>query len=363
MTAALQYKIAHLLIYENSTLTEALRKMDSIDKKLLMVVDAAGAYKSIVSVGDIQRHLIKQQNFEAKIEDLLRNNIRVAYKDQPIETVKKEMLTYRMEFMPIIDDHNTLVDIIFWEDLFKERSIMSEQKLNMPVVIMAGGKGSRLKPITNIIPKPLIPLGDTPIIEHIIKRFVAHGCTQFFISVNYKDKMIKDHFKEIAPTNYEVSFIKEDKPLGTAGSLSLLKDKLNRTFFMTNCDILVNQSLDEMYNYHIENKNELTLIGALKSLTMAYGTLEVDKDGLLNKIIEKPELNMMVNAGLYLVEPHLLKHIPEDTFFHITHLIETVIERKGRIGVFPVSEASWMDIGNWVEYNETLKKLGETPII
>tara|TARA_A100000171_G_C2140027_1_gene154336 strand:+ start:2610 stop:3701 length:1092 start_codon:yes stop_codon:yes gene_type:complete len=363
MKTVLRNKIEHLSIKESSTVTEALRQMDAIDKKLLLVVDSKGDYKSIVSVGDVQRHLIKQQDFETKIKSLIRENIRVAKKDDSIENIKKEMLAYRMEFMPVVDAKNTLVDIVFWEDLFKEQSLKNKPSLDLPVVIMAGGKGSRLKPITNIIPKPLIPLGDKTIMEHIIERFVDHGCNQFFVCVNYKDKMIKDHFKELASTSYSLSFVKEEKPLGTVGALSLLKKELKKPFFLSNCDILVNQSLDEMYSYHKENNNELTLIGALKTMKMGYGTLEVDKDGLLNEITEKPEINMMVNAGLYLVEPHLLDGIPENSFYHITHLINAILKRKGRVGVFPVSEASWLDIGNWTVYNETLKTLGETPII
>ena len=363
MKPSFRKKIAHLLISENETLSEGLKKMDAIDKKLLLVVDEKDGYKSIVSVGDIQRHLIKKQNFDATIATTLRKNIRVANENQSLAAIKKEMLTYRMEFMPVVNADNILVDVIFWEDIFETQPREQHTNLGLPVVIMAGGKGSRLKPITNVIPKPLIPLGDKPIIEHIIDRFVSFGCTQFHLSVNYKAKMIQTHFDDQADKAYSVSYVHEPKPLGTAGSLSLLKDTIKTPFFVSNCDILVNQSLEDMHAYHLENNNELTLIGALKSITMPYGALEVDTDGLLQRITEKPEINMMVNSGLYLVEPHLLAQIPENTFFHITHLMEEILKRKGRVGVFPVSEASWLDIGNWSVYNETLKKLGETPII
>ena len=171
--------------------------------------------------------------------------------------------------------------------------------------------------------------------------------------------MIKAHFESVPNKKYAIHFVKEEKPTGTAGSLSMLKNKIKKTFFVSNCDILVNQDYEEVYKYHKENNNELTLIGALKNYPIPYGALKLNKEGFLNEIQEKPEHNILVNSGFYIIEPHLLNEIPENSFFHITQLMEKILERKGRIGVFPVSEASWMDVGNWVEYNDTLKKFGE----
>lgn len=132
---------------------------------------------------------------------------------------------------------------------------------------------------------------------------------------------------------------------------------------MSNCDILIRQDYGEVYKYHKDNKNEMTIIGAIKNYSIPYGTLDVSENGLLNTLQEKPNLNFMVNTGMYILEPHLIEEIPENTFFHITDLMESILQRKGRIGVFPVGESSWMDIGNWNEYNETLKKLGESTFL
>ncbi|NQX84818.1 MAG: NTP transferase domain-containing protein [Flavobacteriaceae bacterium] len=337
--------------------------MDKIDKKLLLVVDQNKAYKSVISVGDIQRYLIKTQNLNASIKDVLRVKIRVAQSSREIKEIKAEMLKFRMEFMPILDEDNVLVDVVFWEDLFEEKYIANEGNLEIPVIIMAGGKGTRLKPITNVIPKPLIPLGDKTILERIIDRFLVSGAKHFYLSVNYKSEMIQNYFSELKEKKYQINFFEENKPLGTAGSLSLLTNKINSTLFVSNCDILIDQDFEKMYQYHLENKNELTLIGALKTSHIPYGILEVGKDNLLKEIKEKPELNFMVNTGVYIIEPHVLNEIPKDTFFHITHLMEKIIKRNGRVGVFPIGENSWMDVGNWSEYNETLKKLGETPFV
>ncbi|QNJ96709.1 nucleotidyltransferase family protein [Constantimarinum furrinae] len=363
MKRALLDKISHLLISQNESLTRALKQMDAVDRKLLLVIDEDNEYKSLLSVGDIQRHLIKNQDFNAAVFQALRPNLRVASTTQSKAEIRTEMLKFRMEFMPVLSPEKKLVDVIFWEDLFEEKHTSGSGELDIPVVIMAGGKGTRLRPITNIIPKPLIPIGQKPIIEHIIDRFVASGSKTFYLSVNYKAAMIKNHFDEITDKDYEVRYFEEDRPSGTAGSLSLLKDKIHTTFFVSNCDILLDQAYEEVYKYHKENKNELTLIGAVKNYAIPYGTLQLTQEGLLKEITEKPEYNFLVNAGFYVIEPQLLQEIPEGEFFHITHLMEKITARNGRIGVFPVSEASWMDVGNWVEYNETLKKFGESPFL
>ena len=363
MERSLLSKIKHIIIPETASITMALKKMDSIDKKLLLVTGVNNKFKSVISVGDIQRSLIKNQNFDTPISEIVRPQIRASFLGQSLTEIKKEMVRFRMEFMPVLTLENELVDVIFWEDIFEIKHSNLKGNVDIPVVIMAGGMGVRLRPITNIIPKPLIPIGEKSIAEHIIEKFVDNGSKTFYMSVNYKSDMIKDYFGKLKNQDYEINFIEESKPSGTAGSLSLLKEKISSTFFVSNCDIIVNQDYEEVYKYHKKNKNELTLIGALKNYAIPYGTLKLTNEGFLDEIIEKPEHHFLVNAGLYIIEPQILSEIPKNTFFHITHLIEKIIKRNGRIGVFPVSEASWMDVGNWVEYNQTLKKLGESPFI
>ena len=165
--------------------------------------------------------------------------------------------------------------------------------------------------------------------------------------------MIRQYIDGIENKPYSVDYFIEQKPLGTAGSLYLLKDKVHQTFFVSNCDILIDQDYEEVYRWHKENKNEITSVAAIKNYHIPYGTLEIEKDGLLRKLIEKPDLTFYVNAGVYLIEPHVLQEIPENEFFHITSLMEKVKVRGGRVGVFPVSEGAWLDVGNWVEYNKT----------
>lgn len=355
MKELLNIKVEKLLISEYSNLTDALKQMDKVGKKLLIVTEYNGKYKSVVSVGDIQRHLIENQNFGATISSVLRSLVRVANTAQSLEEIKKEMLQFRMEFMPVVDN-GELVGVYFWEDIFGEIQRKKGTCLNLPVVIMAGGKGTRLQPLTNVIPKPLIPIGDKTILEEIMDRFVDVGCHEFYMSVNYKAATIKYYLSELNNEAYDVSYFQEDKPLGTAGSMYLLKDKLNSTFFVSNCDIIIDQDLEDIYEYHKNNKNDITIVSALKHHTIPYGTIETGKNGVLKKLSEKPQVTYQINTGVYILEPHVLNHIPEDEFYHITHLIEHIKENSGKVGVFPISEGAWQDIGEWDEY---LKYIGK----
>jgi len=219
---------------------------------------------------------------------------------------------------------------------------------------MAGGKGSRLKPITNIIPKPLIPLGEKTIVEIIMNKFIEVGCNNFFMSVNYRADFIKHYFKTLNDDTYKIRYFQEKKPLGTAGSLFLLKDKISTTFFVTNCDIIIEQDYREIYDYHKDVKNELTIVTALKHYKIPYGIIETSENGQLISLSEKPEYTFKINSGLYILEPHLLNEIPENKFFHITQIIEKIKKRNGKIGAFPISEKSWIDIGEWKVYLENI---------
>lgn len=355
MKELLNIKVEKLLISEYSNLTDALKKMDMVGKKLLIVTGHNGKYKSVVSVGDIQRHLIENQDFGATISSVLRSLVRVANTTQSLEEIKKEMLQFRMEFMPVVDN-GELVGVYFWEDIFGEVQRKKGTCLDLPVVIMAGGKGTRLQPLTNVIPKPLIPIGEKTILEEIMDRFVDVGCHEFYMSVNYKAATIKHYLAELNNEAYDVSYFQEDKPLGTAGSMYLLKDKLSSTFFVSNCDIIIDQDLEDIYEYHKNNKNDITIVSALKHHTIPYGTIETGKNGVLKKLSEKPQVTYQINTGVYILEPHVLNHIPEDEFYHITHLIEHIKENNGKVGVFPISEGAWQDIGEWDEY---LKYIGK----
>lgn len=337
-----------LKIEYSATLLEALKKMDSVGRKLLLVFNER-KFTGLVTIGDIQRALIKNAEFQIPIFKILRQDIILANIHDSQDEIKKKMLSIRAEFMPILDDNGEIDNIIFWEDIFKEKEIRPKKQFKLPVIVMAGGFGTRLKPITNVLPKPLIPLGDKTMLEHIFQRFAKYGCNDFHLSVNYKSDLIEFYLNNLK-LPYNICYFEEDKPMGTAGSLSLLKGKINQTFFVSNCDILIEQDYSEILDYHYQNKNDITIVAALKHYSIPYGTIETGENGKLLNLQEKPELTFKINSGMYILEPNMLDEIPNNTFFHITQLIEKVKERGGSIGVFPVSGKSWKDIGEWDEY-------------
>jgi dTDP-glucose pyrophosphorylase len=352
-------KIEQRKIDVNDSILKALRLMDAIDKKLLLVFEN-NEFRSLLSIGDIQRAIINNISLESHVCEILRKNIRVAHVGDNFDEIKQHMIQYRSECMPIFDDKEDLFDVIFWEDLFPEERPQYTRKLSFPVVIMAGGRGSRLRPITNILPKPLIPLDERTILEHIMDRFLQIGCNQFLLSVNYKADIIRYYLHSLGNPNYHIQYFQEDRPLGTIGSLYLIKKDIQSTFFVSNCDILIDQDYGAIYDYHVEQNNELTVVAALKHIKIPYGTIETAEGGQLTSLVEKPELTFKINSGLYILEPHLLDEIPTNEFFHITDLINVIIKRGGKVGVFPVSENSWKDIGEWSEYLRISKKFNVT---
>lgn len=258
--------------------------------------------------------------------------------------------------MPVVDENGELVDVYLWGEMFNQSEQEHRSKINLPVVIMAGGKGTRLKPITNVIPKPLVPVGDKTILEVIMDQFEEIGCHKFYMSVNYKADMMQFYLSKIEH-KYDIDFFMEEKPLGTIGSVSLLKGKITTPFFVSNCDSINEQDYRDVYDYHVNNNNDMTVVTMVKSFKIPYGVIKTGKDGLLVSMTEKPEQTYMVNTGVYILNPNLIDEIPKDTFFHVTQLMENVKERGGRVGCFPVSENAWHDMGEWPEYLKMINVL------
>ncbi|MDD5151734.1 MAG: sugar phosphate nucleotidyltransferase [Flavobacterium sp.] len=343
-----------LFITVNFTVLESLERMDTLNRKLLIVIKDDKFY-GVLSIGDIQRAIINKYPLENSIETILRKEITVCQESDSAEFIKQKMIEFRTECMPILNEYHNLMNVVFWEDIFESQFKRKNISLNVPVIIMAGGQGTRLKPLTNIFPKPLLPINEKTIIEDIMDRFVAVGCKEFYLSVNYKADTIKSYFNVLQNPDYIIHYFEENKPLGTAGSMFLIKNKIDSTFFVSNCDILIDQDLEEIYNYHKQNENDITVVSAVKRYKIPYGTIQTKENGILSQLDEKPELVFQINTGMYILEPKVLQFIPEDEFFHITHLIELVRENEGKVGVFPIAENSWQDIGNWDDYSKILK--------
>lgn len=341
-------KIENRTISSSNSLLSSLRQMDEEKVKMLFVFDNE-RFISILTIGDIQRAIVKNIALETPIAQVVDCNKKFAHTGEPMDVIREKMLRLRAECMPVLDENGELEDVVFWRDLFEKDESQSREKITLPVVIMAGGKGTRLKPITNVIPKPLVPIGDKTILEEIMDKFEAIGCQKFYMSVNYKSNMMRYYLDQL-PHHYDVSFFEEDKPLGTIGSVALLKGKIDTPFFVSNCDIVIDQDMRDVYDYHCENHNDLTIVTAVKSFRIPYGVIETGEDGLMTALKEKPELTYMINTGVYILNPGCIDEIPEGEFFHITQLMEKIKARGGRVGCFPVSEHAWKDMGEWPEY-------------
>lgn len=341
-------KVVNISIDVNNTILQGLKKMDQEGVKSLLVYSNE-IFLSLLTIGDIQRSIIKGVDLTSSIESIIDTKKIFAYEKDDIEAIKKKMYGLKAECMPVLSEEGKLVNVYFWRDLFGIKQNQLREKIDLPVVIMAGGKGTRLRPLTNVIPKPLIPLSEKTILEMILDQFMDIGCSTFYMSVNYKFEILK-YYIDSLDIKYNIEFFKEEKPLGTIGSVSLLKDKINTPFFVSNCDIVIDQDYRDVYDYHMNNKNMITIVAAVKSYKIPYGVVESGENGSLISLSEKPEINYMINTGVYLLNSELINDIPEDQFFHITQLIENTLKNGGRIGCFPVSEKSWTDIGDWNEY-------------
>ena len=341
-------RINNRIISPSASLLDAMKQMDDVKVKILLVFDLEH-FEGLVTIGDIQRAIIKNIALKEPVSRILNKNKVYGYQSEGGDSIKSKMRRMRAEVMPILDDRGELVDVWFWNDLFEKTELTKREKINLPVVIMAGGKGKRLKPITNVIPKPLVPIGDKTILETILDQFEGIGCTKFYMSVNYKADMMKYYLRQL-DHKYDIEFFQEDKPLGTIGSVSLLKGKISTPFFVSNCDSINEQDYRDVYDYHVENHNDLTIVTMVKSFKIPYGVIETGEDGLMIALSEKPELTYQVNTGVYILNPSCIEEIPEGEFFHITHLMEKIKARGGRVGCFPVSEHAWKDMGEWPEY-------------
>jgi len=331
------------IISKDASVLEALYKMDSLDRKLLIVLDGE-KFHGLISIGDIQRAIIANKPLSVHVSDVIRQNIRISKPEDSFDDIRQMMIDFRMELCPVVNNENEIIDVFFWEDLFTEKQQPADL-FDLPVVIMAGGKGTRLKPLTNVLPKPLIPISEKTMLEEIFDRFSFHGCNRFFISTNYKSEFIEYYLNSLK-LPYEIKIFREDRPLGTAGSLSLLKGLLQTTFFVTNCDILIEQDYSEILKFHKENNNDITIVAAIKIYPIPYGTIESGNGGKLISLAEKPEITFKINSGMYVLEPSVLDYILPDQVVDITQVIEKINNLNGRIGVFPVNERSWKDIGD-----------------
>lgn len=344
-------ELASFVIDSKMTVIEAMSALDKNGRGIVFVCED-GTVKASLTDGDIRRHILGGGSLTEPAEKVANPGF-VFVREGEEKRAQELMRARKINGIPVLTAQGKLTSIAFLgEDTVQER-----QKLGVPVVIMAGGKGTRLYPYTKVLPKPLIPVGDLTITEHIMQRFAAYGCDEFMMIVNHKKNMIKSFFSD-EQIPFHVHFVDEDTPLGTGGGLKLLQGLVDETFFLTNCDILIEGAYDKMYRHHKEQGNILTMACATKQVTIPYGTVEIDGGGDIISLREKPSFSFLTNTGFYIVEPRFLDYIPDDTFIHITDIIQLCIDNGEKVGVYPISEHAWMDMGQLEELERMRKQLG-----
>lgn len=345
--------IARFFIEEEATVIEAMEKLDSLAMKVLFVAKE-GRLAAALTDGDIRRHILASRDLSATVSKIANYNPKyVLEKDRAkaLDFLKE----HSIEAAPIVDEELHIIDVVFWNE---KKTAVKKPQIDLPVVMMAGGMGTRLYPYTKILPKPLIPIGEIPIAEHIINRFTPFGCKDIYLVVNYKKNMIKAYFNEVEK-DYNVYYVDEEKPLGTGGGLSLLRGKIDKTFILTNCDILIQEDISKIYEYHRQNDNVITMVCALQNFQIPYGVVNLGEGGKIEKMEEKPSISFFTNTGCYIVEPEVLDSIKDDEAIGFPTVIENYRNAGRNVGVYPIGEGAWMDMGQMDELEKMRAKLSQ----
>ncbi len=343
------------IVPANMPLVEILKRIDDTAKGIVYVCDDDGVLRGSISDGDIRRSIIKNGRLDEMASSVMKPDPIVLKKSEQ-DAAERLMKEKAIRSVPIVDAAGKIIGIRFIDDYTSTHK--EAKKIDVPVVIMAGGKGIRLQPYTNILPKPLIPIGEKTITEHIMQRFENAGCSKFSMIVNYKKHLIKAYFKD-NEINRDIDFIDEDEFLGTAGGLRLLIGKYNDSFFVSNCDIVIEGDYADIYEYHKNSGNIATVVCAVKNMKLPYGVVSTTESGRITDIKEKPDISSIVNTGLYVLEPEFLERIPERDVSQITDVLQSCIDADLRVGMYPVSEDSWMDMGQLDELKKMTERLGE----
>jgi dTDP-glucose pyrophosphorylase len=351
-------EVKPFLVPYTHSIRQAMEQLEKTEEKIVFVVDAELRLIGSLTDGDIRRWILSDGDLKAQVLHICNRKPHVTEEGFDIEQVRAEMLNRNLGCIPVVSSSGEIVRLVFWKELFQDEAENKPlRQLDLPVVIMAGGRGTRLAPFTNVLPKPLIPLGERTVIEIIIDQFLPYGLNRFHLSINYKSKILKSFFEELAPA-YNVAFLEEKEPRGTAGCLRALYSPTPENLIVTNCDIVIQADLAELVAFHADNNYDLTLVASLKEYNIPYGVCELENGGSLARITEKPQYSFLVNTGMYVVRRERLNLIPEETRCDMTDFIETIKKAGGRIGVFPIGENAWVDTGEWTEYRKALDSLG-----
>lgn len=342
-------KVSNFIASQDITVSEAMQKLNVNSGGTLFLTDADEKLVACITDGDIRRYLLSGGKMNGEAVKAANVHPRFA---RSIDEARSLFHKKYFIAIPIVDDDMKIIDIFSdVESVEKARA-----RLCVPVVINAGGKGTRLAPYTKVLPKPLIPVGDLPILEHIMNEYQSYDCTDFHIIVNYKRDLMKAYFADNERA-YNITWYDEDKPLGTGGGLSLLKGVFKDTFFFANCDALLTADYESMLKFHKENGNVITMICAYKNINIPYGVVDMGVNGVIEGMREKPLMSFLTNTGIYIVEPSVVDSMIDGEAIGFPDIVERERQKGHKVAVYPVSENDWMDMGQIPELEKMRIKL------
>lgn len=336
--------IEKIVIAPTASIKEAMKKIDDGAMKIALVADEDLKLLGTISDGDIRRAILNGVNLDEGITDIYNTNAIKAYIDTPKTELKKLAKRHNILRVPIVDDNEKLV----YMELVEELSF-SYAKPNK-VILMVGGLGTRLKPLTDNTPKPMLDVGGKPILETIVERFASYGFINIIMCIGYKSHVIQDYFGDGSAFGVKVEYVLEDQRMGTAGALSLLKERPDDPFFVMNGDILTNVNFDHLCDYHTANNSKGTMCVREYDFQVPYGVVNLKGHDIL-KIEEKPVHNFFVSAGIYMLDPSCIDMIPNNKFYDMPTLFEEMIKQQDNAISFPLREY-WLDIGLIEEYEK-----------
>ncbi len=343
------------IIVEDASLKYALERLDKVSVKGLLVVDLEERLVAALTDGDVRRAILAGAALETPVSEVANYNPQyLEYDNHDLAQKYLEKITA----LPIVDLNKRIVKVYVKKSDQRQNQ---EKPLNLPVVIMAGGLGTRLYPYTKILPKPLIPVLDTPISERIIQAFKEIGCEEFHMIVNYKKNMIKAYFNDL-DCDYNIHFWDEDMPLGTGGGLRFVKDTINSTFLLTNCDILILNDVRKIVKHHRTEKNKVTMVCSLKNFEIPYGVVNFTEGGEISSFDEKPKMSFFTNTGYYILEKDIFHYIQQNEKIDMPDLIDRMRQQGEKIGIYPIGENAWLDMGQFDTMESMERKLKELNI-